>query len=360
MLQASREASGLALSRLQAEAIGALRLIQLVGLEIEKLVADYAELLSKIRDYEAILADDVLVRNIIREDCTDLLEKFDTPRLTTFEEAEEGDFDMGAFVKEHTVAVSLSHRGFAKRLPIDTFRVQGRGGTGVKGGKVQGEDDFIAQLLVCGSHDDLMFFTDTGRVFVKKAYEVPEASRTSAGRSVRQLLELKENESIVSMLALEDFRGSEQAPSGDLFFATRSGRVKRSALSEFKNINRSGLIALNLNDGDALIGVVRTEPDDHVLLATEGGMAIRFQASDARSMGRSAAGVKGMDLGKGDAIIGLIRVNSKADLLSVTENGYGKRTPLHEYLVQKEDGSAHPQNRGGKGRRDIVADQRNG
>ena len=119
---------------------------------------------------------------------------------------------MGAFVKEHTVAVSLSHRGFAKRLPIDTFRVQGRGGTGVKGGKVQGEDDFIAQLLVCGSHDDLMFFTDTGRVFVKKAYEVPEASRTSAGRSVRQLLELKENESIVSMLALEDFRGSEQAP----------------------------------------------------------------------------------------------------------------------------------------------------
>ena len=117
---------------------------------------------------------------------------------------------------------------------------------------------------------------------------------------------------------------------------------------------------MNLNDGDALIGVVRTEPDDHVLLATEGGMAIRFQASDARSMGRSAAGVKGMDLGKGDAIIGLIRVNSKADLLSVTENGYGKRTPLHEYLVQKEDGSAHPQNRGGKGRRDIVADQRNG
>ena len=360
LLQASREASGLALSRLQAEAIGALRLIQLVGLEIEKLVADYAELLSKIHDYEAILADDVLVRNIIREDCTDLLEKFDTPRLTTFEEAEEGDFDMGAFVKEHTVAISLSHRGFAKRLPIDTFRVQGRGGTGVKGGKVQGEDDFIAQLLVCGSHDDLMFFTDTGRVFVKKGYEVPEASRTSAGRSVRQLLELKENESIVSMLALQDFRGSEQAPSGDLFFATRSGRVKRSALSEYKNINRSGLIALNLNDGDALIGVVRTEADDHVLLATEGGMAIRFQATDARSMGRSAAGVKGMDLAKDDAIIGLIRVNPEADLLSVTENGYGKRTPLHEYLVQKEDGSAHPQNRGGKGRRDIVADQRNG
>ena len=360
LLQASRDASGLALSRLQADAIGALRLIQLVGLEIEKLVADYSELLSKIRDYEAILGDDVLVRNIIREDCTDLLEKFDTPRLTTFEEAEEGDFDMGAFVKEHTVAVSLSHRGFAKRLPIDTFRVQGRGGTGIKGGKVQGEDDFIAQLLVCGSHDDLMFFTDTGRVFVKKAYEVPEASRTSAGRSVRQLLELKENESIVSMLALEDFRGTEQAPSGDLFFATRSGRVKRSALSEYKNINRSGLIALNLNDGDALIGVVRTETDDHVLLATEGGMAIRFQATDARSMGRSAAGVKGMDLAKGDAIIGLIRVNPEADLLSVTENGYGKRTPLHEYLVQKEDGSAHPQNRGGKGRRDIVSDQRNG
>jgi len=348
------DAGGVLLTRVQAEAIGALRLIQLVGLEIEKLVGDYADLLAEIEDYEAILADDARVRAIIRDDCLEMKERHARPRLTTIEDAEHEDIDVGDLIAEHECVVTVSHAGYVKRVPVDTYREQGRGGRGVKG-SVSREGDFVSRLFVSSSHDDLLCFTNTGRVFRKKVYQIPEMSRTSQGRAIVNLLELREDERIVAFLTIADFERSEDY----LFFATSSGRVKRTSLKDFRNVNRSGIIAVSLNEGDRLIDVVYTTGDNHVLLATAKGMAIRFDENDARVMGRNAAGVKGIDLAAGDEVIGLVRVEPDTDLLTVTEHGYGKRTPIDEYLVQSEAG-ARPQSRGGKGRLDIRTTARNG
>ena len=350
-----KAADDVVLTRVQAEAIGALRLIQLVGLEIEKLVAEYAALLEKIEEYEAILADEQLVFDIIREDCEEMKKRFGTPRKTAIEASESEDFSLGDLTPEHTAVVTITHAGYAKRTPIDTYREQRRGGRGVKGSDAR-EGDFIERLFAASTHDDLLCFTNTGRVFRKKVYEMPEMSRTSRGRAIVNLLELREGERIVAFLTIDDFTRTDV----DLFFATQQGRVKRTSLDSFKNVHRAGIIAINLNEGDRLIDVVHTTYDDHVLLATAQGMAIRFRADDARQMGRAAAGVKGVDLAKNDRVVGLVHVERGADLLTVTENGYGKRTDMLEYLVQSEDGSTRPQSRGGKGRRDIRTTARNG
>ncbi|MFK7960487.1 MAG: DNA gyrase subunit A [Phycisphaerales bacterium] len=351
---ATTDVGGIALTRVQAEAIGALRLIQLVGLEIERLVSEYSELLSRIHDYEAILGDDARVRTMIREDCQELKDKYATPRLTTIEDAESEDIEIGDLIAEHECVVTISHAGYVKRMPVDTYREQGRGGRGIKGSDSK-DGDFIEHLLVSSSHDDLLCFTNTGRVFKKKVFQIPEMSRTSLGRAIVNLLELREDERIVAFQQIQDFEKSEDY----LFFGTASGRVKRTALKDFRNVNRSGIIAVNLNDDDKLIDVVYTRGDDHVLLATAMGMAIRFNENDARVMGRSAAGVKGIDLANGDSVVGLVRAEDDSDLLTVTERGYGKRTPLNDYLVHSESGD-RPQSRGGKGRRDIRTTDRNG
>jgi len=345
---------GVRLTRVQAEAIGAFRLIQLVGLEIEKLTSDYAALLAEIGGYEAILASEERVLQIIRTDLEEIREKFGTPRLTMIEDAEHEDFDIGDLIPEHSVVVTISHQGYVKRSPVDTYREQRRGGRGIKGSDSK-DGDFIEHLFVSSTHDDLLCFTNTGRVFKKKVYQVPELSRTSRGRAIVNLLELREDERVVAFLTIEDFEHSEDF----LFFATAQGRVKRTALRDYRNVNRSGIIAINLNEGDRMIGVVLTTGENHALLATARGMAIRFKESDARVMGRAAAGVKGIDLRGSDEVVGLIRVDDGADLLTVTEHGYGKRTPLSEYLVQGESGS-RPQSRGGKGRLDIRTTERNG
>ncbi len=348
------DAGGVRLSRVQAEAIGALRLIQLVGLEIEKLVKDYADLLAEIEDYEAILADDARVRAIIREDCLEVKQRHATPRLTSIEDAESEDLEVGDLIAEHECVVTVSHAGYVKRVPVDTYREQGRGGRGVKG-SVSRDGDFISRVFVSSSHDDLLCFTNTGRVFRKKVFQIPEMSRTAQGRAIVNLLELREDERVVAFLTIADFERSEDY----LFFATSSGRVKRTSLKDFRNVNRSGIIAVNLNEDDRLIDVVYTTGNDHVLLSTARGMAIRFDENDARVMGRSAAGVKGIDLADDDELIGLVRVEAGSDLLTVTEHGYGKRTPIDEYLVQSESG-VRPQSRGGKGRLDIRTSARNG
>lgn len=352
---AAPDQGGVALTRVQAEAIGAFRLIQLVGLEIEKLTSDYANLLEEIDGYERILADERLVLDIIREDCEEMKEKFGTPRLTEFIEMEAEDFNIGDLIAEHSVVVTISHQGYVKRLPIDTYREQQRGGRGIRASDSR-DGDFIEQLFVASTHDDLLCFTNTGRVFRKKVYEIPEMSRTSKGRAIVNLLELRPDERVVAFLNIHDFEAAEDY----LFFATAQGRVKRTALKDFRNIHRAGIIAVSLNEGDRLIDVVYTTGKDHVLLATQTGMAIRFDENDARVMGRNAAGVKGIDLAEDDEVVGLVRVQDDADLLTVTENGYGKRTPMLEYLVQSEDGSTRAQNRGGKGRRDIRTTSRNG
>ena len=354
--QAARE-GGVELTRVQAEAIGALRLIQLVGLEIEKLVGDYTTLVNEIEGYERILADEKLVLDIIRTDAIEMREKFGSPRMTVIEDADVEVFDTGDLITEHTVAVTISHQGYAKRSPIELYREQGRGGRGIIGSDTK-DDDFIEHLFVASTHDDLLCFTNTGRVFKMKVFQIPEMNRTAKGRAIVNLIELRPEERVVAFLNIQDFERREDY----LFFATASGKVKRSSLNDFRNVNRGGIIAVNLNEGDVLIDVVHTTGSNHVLLATAGGMSIRFDESDARVMGRNAAGVKGIELGDDDKVVGLIRVevDDDADLLTVSENGYGKRTSLGEYLVQQEDGTTRPQSRGGKGRIDIKTTDRNG
>ncbi len=355
LIELSNAGEGVALTRVQAEAIGGLRLIQLVGLEIEKLTGEYTKLLDEIGRYEQILADEDEIMKIIREDSREMKAKFGDDRKTVIERGEAEDFEIGDLIAEHAVVVTISHQGYVKRLPAETYREQGRGGRGIKGSDTRA-DDFIRHLFVASTHDDLLCFTNTGRVFKMKVFKIPEMSRTARGRAIVNLLELRGNERVVAFLNIEDFERSEDY----LLFATAMGKVKRTALADYRNVHRSGIIAINLNEGDRLIDVVHTSGEDHVLLATATGQAIRFEENDARVMGRNAAGVKGIDLRPGDEVVGLIRVDDNSDLLTATANGYGKRTALSDYLVHSDDGSTRPQSRGGKGRIDIRTTTRNG
>jgi DNA gyrase subunit A len=345
------------LSRMQAEAIGRLQLIQLVGLEIEKLAEAYSKLLVEIEEYEAILASEERVQQIIRDDIDHLKTRYADPRRTVISDEEIGDFDIGALTPVEQVVVTITHEGYVKRLPTEAYRTQGRGGRGVKGAQTK-EEDFTEQVFVASTHDDLLCFTNTGRVYKIKVYEIPEASRTSRGRAIINILDLREGESLRDYMPIEDFEREEAF----LVFATNNGVVKRTSLSNYRNVNRSGIIALSLREGDSLVGVTWTSGDDHILLGTSSGQAIRFHEQDARPMGRNASGVKGIDLAPGARVVGMVRcdMDEAHDLLTVTENGYGKRTAMGEYLVNPEDGDPHPQNRGGKGRRDIVVNERNG
>lgn len=346
------------LTRVQAEAIGRLQLIQLVGLEIEKLVSDYTKLVGEIEEYEAILADPKRVEAIILEQIAEIKDKHANDRRTIIEDGEANDLDMAALTPVERVVVTITHSGYVKRLPVDEYKTQGRGGKGVIGAKSK-DDDFTEEVFVASTHDDLLCFTNTGRVFKLKVFNIPEAGRTSRGRAIINMIKLQDTERIVEFMPIADFEKGEDF----LLFATANGLVKRTALADYRNVNSSGLIALNLREGDALVGVKWLGEDDHIILGTKSGMAIRFRADDARAMGRNASGVKGLDLRGDDQVIGVIRVapeNNEADLLTVTENGYGKRTPLIEYLVQSEDGSTRAQSRGGKGRRDIQTTARNG
>jgi DNA gyrase subunit A len=345
------------LSRVQAEAIGRLQLIQLVGLEIETLVSNYAKLLAQIEEYESILADQQKVLGIIKADTAELKAKYADERRTEIQAGEVGELDMAALTPVEQVVVTITHAGYVKRLPAEEYRVQGRGGKGVIGARSK-DDDFTEQVFVASTHDDLLCFTDTGRIFKIKVYEIPEAPRTSRGRAIINLVDLKDGERICEFMPISDFEKGEHF----LMFATAQGLVKRTALKDYRNVNRSGIIAVNLREGDSLIGVTWTAGNDHLLLGTRNGMSIRFDENDARVMGRNASGVKGITLADDDRVVGLVKITDgeEADLLTVCENGYGKRTDTAEYLVKSEDGTTRPQGRGGKGRRDIVVNERNG
>ena len=355
IVAATRQGDGARLTRVQAEAIGAMRLIQLVGLEVEKLAAEFTKLLEDIEGFEAILASEQLVLDIVREDTVELKERFADKRRTSIEVGEAEAFEMADLIPEHEVVVTISHAGWVKRLPSDTYRTQGRGGVGIKGSDAK-DGDFIEQLFTGSSHDDLLCFTNTGRVFRIKTWQIPEMARTAKGRAIQNVIELREGETVRAFLPVAGFETREYF----LVFATRQGRVKRTALQDYRNVNKGGIIALNLNDGDDLVNVLLTSGKDQVMLATASGMAIRFDENDARVMGRAAAGVMGIDLAEGDTVVGAVRCDDTADLLTVTQNGYGKRTSQAEYLVRQEDGSTRCQSRGGKGRIDIKTDGRNG
>lgn len=359
---------GVSLSRVQAETIGSMRLIQLVGLEIERLTEEYAKVVGEITEYESILGNRQRVLAIIRDDCEEMRTRYSTPRRTRIEDG-EADIDIAALIPEETVAVTISHLGYIKRVPLETYRQQNRGGKGIRASDAR-DDDFIEHVFVAGTHDDLLCFTTLGRVFQLKVYEIPEMSRTSYGRAMQNLLQLKEGEKTRAYLAIKDF---EQG-SHFLTFVSTGGIVKRTALKEYRNVRSAGLIAVGLKEGDALLDVTLTEGTDDLLLVTANGMSIRFREEDARLMGRPAAGVKGIELEDGDHVVGVVRIpmdragpedegstrDKTLSLLTITQNGYGKRTPVDEYRVQSEDGTMRSQTRGGKGRVDTKITPKNG
>jgi len=373
MVRAADDLGGTALTRVQAETIGAMRLLQLVGLEIERLVKEYSELVIEIEGYEAILANHRMILDIIVEDCEEMKAKFGRDRLTAIEDA-AGDIDIAALIQEQDMAVTISHQGYVKRVPLETYRAQARGGKGIKASDSK-DDDFIEHLFVASTHDDLLCFTDSGRVFKLKVYELPEMTRTSKGRPIINYIDLKAGERTCAYRAIKDF----ESGSHFLTFVSRRGIVKRTALKEYRNVNRSGLIAVGLKDGDALFNVRLTTGVDDIMLIASNGMSIRFNEQDVRLMGRSAAGVKGIELGSDAEIVGIVRVPMVTDdedsevrhtasdaidrglsVLTICENGYGKRTLVDEYRVAPEVGPMRSQSRGGKGRGDIKITARNG
>jgi len=344
---------GIFLSQAQADAIAALRLIQLVGLEIEKLANEYREVVEEIEGYERILADPELVLDIIREDTIEIKEKFGTPRRTQIE-GDVSAYNYESLITPHDVVVTLTHKGYIKRLPVDTYRSQGRGGRGIKGNETR-DEDFVDHLFVANTHDHLLFFTNKGRVFSTRVFDVPELSRTSLGRGVANLLEFQENEKIAQVLAIKDFSKDESF----VMFATQQGTVKKTTLSAFANINRKGIIAIGLEEGDSLIEVAISSGKDHILLATRSGLAIRFNEDydkgGVRAMGRTAGGVIGAKFKReGDALVGMVIIpqgENVGHLLTACVNGYGKRTPLEDYPVK---------GRGTQGVINIDANERNG
>ncbi|HYE62666.1 MAG TPA: DNA gyrase subunit A [Phycisphaerales bacterium] len=368
-VRAGDAAGGIALTRVQAETIGGMRLIQLVGLEIERLVGEYAQVLGEIEGYELILSSRQRVLDIIKEDCEEMRTRYASPRLTQIDDADT-DILIADLIPVEDVALTISHQGYVKRVPLDTYRQQGRGGKGIRASDAK-DDDFVEHLFVASTHDDLLCFTDTGRVFKIKVFEIPEMSRTSAGRAIVNLIDLKQGERTCAYLAVKNF----ESGSDFLTFVSRGGIVKRTALKAYANVGKAGLIAVGLKEGDALLDVTLTDGNDDLLLATAMGQAIRFNEQDARDMGRAAAGVKGIELAEGDEVIGVVKVPMVLDkedpeytltadpsiaLLTITDKGFGKRTAIDEYRVQPETGKARSQSRGGKGRVDIKLTDKNG
>jgi DNA gyrase subunit A len=338
------------LTQVQAEHIGRLQLIQLVGLEIEKLVEEYRAVVEEIEGYEAILRSESLVMDIIREDIFEMKEKYGDERRTQIT-GDVSEFNREDLIAKEDVVVTVSHGGYIKRLPVDTYRAQGRGGRGIKGQESK-EGDFVEHLFVANTHDYLLFFTNQGRVYEKRVYDVPEMSRTSGGRSIANLSSFQTGEKMQSVLAIEDFGKGEHF----LMFATKKGTVKKTALSAYDNIRTSGLIAIGLEDGDELIDVAITSGKDHVMLGTKSGLAIRFEETDVRAMGRPAGGVTGARFKRdGDEVVSMVVVpsgeNAGSQVLTACVNGYGKRTPLEEYPVK---------GRGTRGVIAIDANERNG
>jgi DNA gyrase subunit A len=341
---------GVMLSQAQAEAIGRLQLIQLVGLEIEKLVEEYRAVVEEIEGYEAILRDESMVLDIIREDIFEMKEKYGDDRRTQIT-GEVSEFNIEHLIAPEDVVVTVSHEGYIKRLRTDTYRSQGRGGRGIRGTESK-EGDFVEHLFVANTHDFLLFFTNRGRIYQRHVYDVPEMSRTSQGRSIANLLQFQDGEKIASVLSVKDFSKGEDF----LMFATAKGTVKKTALSAYANIRQNGIIAIGLEEGDTLIDVACTSGKDHVILGTKSGLAIRFDESEVRPMGRPAAGVTGARFKReNDEVVSMLIVangeNAGIKLLTACVNGYGKRTPLEDY----------PQKgRGTRGVINIDANERNG
>ncbi|MBI3300135.1 MAG: DNA gyrase subunit A [Elusimicrobia bacterium] len=338
------------LSKIQAQAILDMRLANLTRLSVDELQEEYDGLVKLIAELKSILADVKKVLSIVIKELEEVKEKFGKPRQTQIT-TEAAEMTLEDLIQKEEVIITLSNGGYVKRIPVDTYRVQGRGGKGVTGQEVK-EEDFIEHLFVTDSHATLLMFTNRGKVYALRAFEVPEGNRTGRGKAAVNLLQITGEEKITSVIAIRSFE-EKKGKETYLTMCTRNGTVKRSALSDFANIRRSGIAAISLEDGDVLVEVQHTTGDNEILIGTKEGMAIRFPEADIREMGRQAMGVRGIRLDKTDQVVGMeaCAPKVKKTLLTVCENGYGKRTDLSEY---------RDQHRGGGGVITIKSTDRNG
>lgn len=331
------------LDDIQAQAILDMRLKALQGLDREKLQNEYKELEDRIAYYERVLGDMGLVKSILKDELTAIRDKYGDERRTEIQDVED-EIDIEDLIEEEDCCYTLSNAGYIKRLPVDTYRTQRRGGRGVSGQSLK-EEDYVKNLFIASTHDYVLFFTNTGRVHRKKGYLIPEAGRTARGTNIVNILPLEQGERVTAMLLTREFTDHEY-----LMMVTRGGTVKRIRLDALYTARKAGIRALSLDDGDELVAVLKTNGSDNILLATRQGMAICFAETDVRPMGRDAAGVRGIRLDDGDEVVSAAVAAEGKSLLTVTENGYGKRTAVEAYL-RGED--RQPQTRGGKGLRNY-------
>ncbi len=336
------------LDDVQAQAILDMRLKALQGLDREKLQNEYKELEEKIAYFQRVLGDMDLVKAILKEELSAIGEKYGDDRRTEIQDVED-EIDIEDLIEEEDCCYTLSNAGYIKRMPVDTYRTQRRGGRGVSGQSLK-EEDYVKNLFIASTHDYVLFFTNRGRVHRKKGYLIPEAGRTARGTNIVNVLPLEPDERVTAMLLTRDFPENEY-----LAMVTKNGTVKRLQLSAVYTARKAGIRVLSLDEGDELIGVMRTTGSDKLLIATRNGMAICFEETDVRPMGRDAAGVRGIRLGTDDCVIGAAVAEEGKALLTVTENGYGKRTPVESYLRGDE-----VQGRGGKGLRNYRLTEKTG
>ena len=319
------------LSDVQAQAILDMRLARLQGLEREKIEAEYAELMEKINWYQAILSDEKILMGVIKGELLEIKEKFSDERRTEIV-ADSSEIDESDLIQEQQVAITLTHLGYIKRVAMDTYKTQKRGGKGITGITTR-ENDFVKNMIITSTHDHLMFFTNTGKAHRMKAYEIPEAQRTAKGTPAVNFLNLMQHERITAVIPLSEFDSDKY-----LIAVTKKGTIKKTALAQFDTNRKSGLIAINLKDGDELIGIKQTSGTSNVIIVTKHGKSICFSEEDVRPMGRIAAGVRAIQLEEGDEVVAMELAEKDEELLVVTQAGYGKRTPVKDYKIQARGG----------------------
>ncbi len=330
------------LDDVQAQAILDMRLKALQGLDREKLEAEFKELQQRIAYYLDLLGDPAKLKAVLREELLDIRDKFGDRRKTEIQEIED-EIDIEDLIEEEQCVFTVSNAGYIKRMPVDTYRTQSRGGRGVNAQNLK-EEDFVKSITVASTHDHMLFFTDLGKVHHRKGYQIPEAGRTARGTAMVNILPLEPGEAVTAMVVTHEFNENEY-----LVMVTRKGTVKRIPFIALSTRRRTGIRAITLEEGDHLINVMRTNGNDNIILATANGMAICFSEEDVRPMGRDAGGVRGITLTGDDFVIGAEKAEEGTTLLTVTENGFGKRTELKEYLRTGPEGEKLPQSRGGKG-----------
>jgi DNA gyrase subunit A len=333
------------LSEIQASAILDLRLSQLTALEADAIKQEHADVTERIAELRAILGDEARVLAVVKEELSEISERFGNERRTEISHSED-EIDIEDLIADQQMVITITHSGYVKSLPLATYRAQQRGGRGVTGMEMK-DGDYIEHLFVCSSHDFLLFFSNRGKVYRSKVYELPEASRTAKGRALVNILPLREGERIQAVVSTRDFSETKY-----LVFATKSGTVKKTEFQQYNTpIKADGIIAINIRDDDELLAVRAVDPNDEVIMVSKAGLAVRFAESDARAMGRDTTGVRGMDVGAGGEVIAMDVARDDMDLLVVTENGYGKRTQIAQYRKT---------NRGAKGVKTIGLTERKG